>query len=116
MKTSTTANNFIAHWRHFRLMSLDDAAVATGLEPSLIRALEDGSAFYDQRNLEALAKGYGCSPVNLLAADPQKVTTSDTRQFAADLRRLAKGIDPSRALVLRKLMMVALQLHETIDT
>lgn len=105
---------FFAAWRHYRFMSLADASSETGMTVDFIAALEEGREPFHQHDLEALAKAYRCSPTVLLASNPQDVTTDDPKSLSEDLRRLSKNVDARKALLIRRLLSIALEGYEKV--
>lgn len=84
---------YLAAWRHYRNLTLQDVADETGLSRSYISELESGKERYNRDTHAAMSKALGVSLGFLIDINPYRVTegyqlVADTsRALAEDLAR-----------------------------
>jgi transcriptional regulator with XRE-family HTH domain len=61
---------FLRAWRNHHRLSLETVAAEIGMHHSNLSRIERGLQPYDEACLEALAKAYNCTPIDLLGRAP----------------------------------------------
>jgi transcriptional regulator with XRE-family HTH domain len=71
-KTTQLTLTHLREWREFRKITLEDAGAEFGITHGQLSKIERGVSPYNQRLLEAAARLYGCTVIDLLTRGPNE--------------------------------------------
>lgn len=72
IKGDLAVPTFLKQWREFRDLTQEQLAERVGLSTPSVSQLENGNQGFTDKSLAAYAKALDCSPVDLLAVDPNR--------------------------------------------
>lgn len=64
---------YFREWRDHRDLTQEEAAARIGMDRSNIARIESGETPYTEKHLDAMARAYGCTPIDLLARHPDEL-------------------------------------------
>ncbi|GEC15181.1 hypothetical protein NWI01_10730 [Nitrobacter winogradskyi] len=95
-KPAELTRTHLREWREFRDITLEAAAPRFGITHGQLSKIERGVSPYNQRLLEAAAKLYGCTIVDLLTRGPDEAQDLFSAYAALDddgKRQAARLVD-----------------------